>query len=109
MTQRRQQSNFSGCPQLSAGRLVMPNSALGSLKERPMVKGLLLANPHWPWEGERRFHEVHLTIPGDIDCCWRRSVAGLPNGAFTGFNDSIAWDRARAQRQISLSSIPSTS
>src|SRR5688572_14187286 len=26
--------------------------------------GLLLANPHFPWEGERRFWEVHLTVPG---------------------------------------------
>ena len=29
--------------------------------------GLLVANPHFPWEGELRFWEVHLTVPGEVD------------------------------------------
>src|SRR3546814_20495136 len=29
--------------------------------------GLLLANPHFPWDGENRFYQIHLTITGKID------------------------------------------
>ena len=29
--------------------------------------GLLVGNPHFPWEGELRFWEVHLTVPGELD------------------------------------------
>src|ERR671910_1343100 len=29
--------------------------------------GMLIANPHFPWEGERRFWETHLTVPGELD------------------------------------------
>lgn len=62
--------------------------ALGS-ERTANGRGLLLANPHWPWEGERRLHEVHLTIPGEID------VAGVAPpgilGVMIGFNDSMAW------------------
>ena len=28
---------------------------------------MLLANPHFPWEGALRFWEVHLTVPGEVD------------------------------------------
>ena len=52
-------------------------------------RGLLLANPHWPWEGERRLHEIHLTIPGVIDAAGV-TVPGV-QGILIGFNDSIAW------------------
>lgn len=52
-------------------------------------KGLLLANPHWPWEGERRLHEIHLTIPGVIDAAG--ATAPGVQGVLIGFNDSIAW------------------
>src|SRR5258707_472406 len=31
-------------------------------------RGMLVANPHFPWEGELRFFESHLTIPGSLDC-----------------------------------------
>ena len=27
-------------------------------------RGMLLANPHFPWVGGMRFYEMHLTIPG---------------------------------------------
>jgi len=52
-------------------------------------RGLLLSNTHLPWEGELRYHEVHLTLPGELD------VAGVTlsgvMGTLIGFNDSMAW------------------
>ncbi|MEQ8801082.1 MAG: penicillin acylase family protein, partial [Haliea sp.] len=30
-------------------------------------RGLLLGNPHYPWYGDNRFWEKHLTIPGVLD------------------------------------------
>lgn len=51
--------------------------------------GLLLANPHFPWEGELRFTEVHLTMPGEIDV-YGAQLLGLP-GVGIGFTDGVAW------------------
>lgn len=51
--------------------------------------GLLLANPHFPWEGELRFWESHLTIPGELDV-YGVGLSGLP-GVQIGFNEAIAW------------------
>ena len=78
-------------------------SALGSLLPRPMASngwaigsersatdgGLLLANPHFPWEGELRFWESHLTVPGEIDA-YGVQLSGLP-GIGIGFNQDVAW------------------
>ena len=51
--------------------------------------GVLLANPHFPWEGELRFAEIHLTIPGEIDI-YGANLLGLP-GVGIGFTDGLAW------------------
>jgi acyl-homoserine-lactone acylase len=51
--------------------------------------GMLLANPHFPWEGELRFYEVHLTIPGELDV-YGAALNGFP-GVQIGFNQDIAW------------------
>ena len=51
--------------------------------------GLLLANPHFPWEGELRFWENHLTIPGELNV-YGVGLTGLP-GVQIGFNDAVAW------------------
>ena len=51
--------------------------------------GMLLANPHFPWEGELRFWEVHLTIPGELDA-YGVQLSGLP-GIGIGFTDSFGW------------------
>jgi acyl-homoserine-lactone acylase len=29
--------------------------------------GMLLGNPHFPWDGSERFYQSHLTIPGKLD------------------------------------------
>ncbi len=52
-------------------------------------KGMLLANPHYPWVGSNRFWEKHLTIPGDMDV-YGVGLIGIP-GVAIGFNDAVAW------------------
>ena len=51
--------------------------------------GLVLANPHFPWYGEARFWECHLTIPGALDI-YGVSLLGTP-GVQMGFNEGLAW------------------
>jgi acyl-homoserine-lactone acylase len=78
-------------------------AALASLAEPPAASngwaigsersqgggGLLVANPHFPWEGELRFWEVHLTIPGEIDV-YGVQLSGLP-GVGIGFTETYGW------------------
>lgn len=51
--------------------------------------GVLLANPHFPWEGELRFAEFHLTVPGEADI-YGAQLLGLP-GVGIGFTEGVAW------------------
>ncbi len=51
--------------------------------------GLVMANPHFPWSGEARFWECHLTLPGELDV-YGVSLLGLP-GVQMGFNRDVAW------------------
>ncbi len=51
--------------------------------------GIVLANPHFPWFGEGRFWECHLTIPGAMDV-YGVSLLGTP-GVQMGFTDGVAW------------------
>ncbi|HEY0287028.1 MAG TPA: penicillin acylase family protein [Pseudomonas sp.] len=52
-------------------------------------KGLLLANPHFPWSGGLRFYQMHLTIPGQLDVMGA-ALPGLPL-VNIGFNQHVAW------------------
>lgn len=64
-------------------------------------RGLLLANPHYPWFGTNRFWEKHLTIPGELDV-YGVSLTGIPNVAL-GFNEHIGWSHTVSNSQrISL-------
>jgi acyl-homoserine-lactone acylase len=51
--------------------------------------GILLGNPHYPWQGSSRFHMIHTTIPGEVD------VMGVSlyttNRIAIGFNHDVAW------------------
>jgi len=51
--------------------------------------GLLLGNPHFPWDGANRFWQMHLTVPGQLD------VMGASTGNVPvvqiGFNRDVAW------------------
>ncbi|MEC8158782.1 MAG: penicillin acylase family protein [Pseudomonadota bacterium] len=52
-------------------------------------RGLLLANPHYPWYGISRFWEKHLTIPGVYDA-YGVGLIGTP-GVLIGFNENVGW------------------
>jgi len=51
--------------------------------------GMLVANPHFPWEGQLRFWEVHLTVPGEVDI-YGVQLSGLP-GIAIGFTENFGW------------------
>ncbi|MFE0650434.1 penicillin acylase family protein [Streptomyces sp. NPDC059534] len=57
-------------------------------------RGLLLGNPHYPWQGGRRFWQSQQTIPGELNV----SGAGLLGTAVVniGFNDKVAWSHTVA-------------
>ena len=52
-------------------------------------RGLLVGNPHFPWDGVNRFWQMHLTVPGRFD------VMGASTGhsavVHIGFNKDVAW------------------
>ncbi|WP_439107760.1 acylase [Congregibacter sp.] len=52
-------------------------------------RGMLLANPHYPWYGQSRFWEKHLTIPGKLDI-YGAQLLGSP-GVSIGFNKALGW------------------
>ena len=52
-------------------------------------RGMLLANPHFPWVGGMRFYEMHLTIPGQLNVMGA-ALPGLPV-INIGFNQHVAW------------------
>jgi acyl-homoserine-lactone acylase len=52
-------------------------------------RGLVIGNPHFPWQGPNRFWQVHATIPGKLDVMGS-TLAGGPIPTL-GFNRDIAW------------------
>lgn len=52
-------------------------------------KGMVLGNPHFPWQGGERLYEVHLTIPGVLDVAGA-GLYGVPL-ALIGHTDGVAW------------------
>jgi acyl-homoserine-lactone acylase len=56
--------------------------------------GMLLGNPHFPWQGSERFYQAHLTMPATvgrpaIDVAGA-SLFGVPL-ILIGYTDSMAW------------------
>lgn len=51
--------------------------------------GLLVGNPHFPWEGHLRFWEVHLTTDDGLDV-YGAQLLGLP-GVGIGTTPGVAW------------------
>jgi acyl-homoserine-lactone acylase len=52
-------------------------------------RGMVVSNPHFPWEGELKLWESHVTVPGVVNM-YGVGLMGVP-GALIGFNDDIAW------------------
>ncbi|MET8627137.1 penicillin acylase family protein [Kitasatospora sp. NPDC004669] len=55
---------------------------------------MLLANPHFPWQGKNRMWQSQLTIPGRINVSGG-SLLGLP-AVNIGHNDDVAWSHTVA-------------
>lgn len=57
-------------------------------------KGALLANPHFPYTGARRFYQMHLSIPGYLNI----HGAGLTGTVLPliGFNDNLGWSHTNS-------------
>ncbi|PRP91057.1 Aculeacin-A acylase precursor [Enhygromyxa salina] len=51
--------------------------------------GMVMGNPHFPWEGELQLWESHLRIPDEFEV-YGVGLLGVP-GVLIGFNDSVAW------------------
>lgn len=51
--------------------------------------GMVLGNPHFPWNGPLRWYQIHLTIPGELDVMGA-SLQGVPL-VNIGFNQNFAW------------------
>jgi acyl-homoserine-lactone acylase len=51
--------------------------------------GLLLGNPHFPWDGPERFYQAHATIPGEFDA-QGGSLFGVPV-ILIGNTRGLAW------------------
>jgi len=52
-------------------------------------RGMVLSNTHFPSEGERQWHEFHLTIPGELNV-YGAGLMGVPL-VNLGFNEHVAW------------------
>jgi acyl-homoserine-lactone acylase len=51
--------------------------------------GMVLGNPHFPWDGPERFYQTHLTIPGKLNVTGG-SLFGVPL-VLIGHTDKMAW------------------
>ncbi|MET7957470.1 penicillin acylase family protein [Streptomyces sp. NPDC005317] len=60
----------------------------------PGGTGMLLANPHFPWQGKNRMWQSQLTIPGKVNVSGA-SLLGLP-AVNIGHNDDVAWSHTVA-------------
>lgn len=63
--------------------------AVGSAGTRDHQHGMLLGNPHYPWQGADRFFEVQFTIPGTMNV-EGATLVGLPL-VVIGFTATMAW------------------
>jgi acyl-homoserine-lactone acylase len=52
-------------------------------------KGMLLGNPHFPWDGTERFYQAHATIPGKMDV-QGAALFGVPV-VLIGNTRGLAW------------------
>jgi acyl-homoserine-lactone acylase len=52
-------------------------------------RGMVLGNPHFPWQGAERLYQSHLTIPGKLDVAGS-SLYGVPI-VLIGHTKGLAW------------------
>lgn len=57
-------------------------------------KGLLLGNPHYPWQGGRRFWQSQQSIPGELNVSGGSLLGTV--AVNIGFNEKVAWSHTVA-------------
>ncbi|MFJ4925565.1 penicillin acylase family protein [Streptomyces sp. NPDC088736] len=57
-------------------------------------RGLLLGNPHYPWQGGRRFWQSQQTIPGELDVSGGSLLGSVTMSI--GYNARVAWSHTVA-------------
>ena len=84
-----------GGPADLPGTLLDPLGGLGSnayglgRESTRSGRGMVLGNPHFPWQGSERFFQAQLTIPGRIDVAGA-SLFGVPV-VLIGHTRKLAW------------------
>ncbi|MGW5532511.1 penicillin acylase family protein, partial [Streptomyces xanthochromogenes] len=68
--------------------------AVGSQGVSGGAGSMLLANPHFPWQGKNRMWQSQLTIPGKVNVSGG-SLLGFP-AVNIGHNDNVAWSHTIA-------------
>ncbi len=53
-------------------------------------KGMVLGNPHFPWWGALRLHQIHLTVPSEKYDVMGATLLGVPL-PLIGFNSTLGW------------------
>ena len=53
-------------------------------------KGIVMGNPHFPWWGALRLHQVHITVPNEKYDVMGATLLGVPL-PLIGFNGSLGW------------------
>lgn len=82
-------ADFSGIVRPATGYGIGSNAVALGKDATSDGRGLLLGNPHYPWQGILRFYQFHLTIPGSLDVMGV-ALAGLPV-VNIGFTRDFAW------------------
>ena len=57
-------------------------------------RGLVLGNPHFPWDGSERLYQAHLRIPGEVDVSGA-TLYGVPL-ILIGHTRGVAWSHTVA-------------
>lgn len=81
-------SQITGATRSAAPR---PGSNMFAVNKERSASGnaMLVGNPHLAWFGSQVWHELHITVPGVINC-YGASLIGLP-GIEIGFNERLGW------------------
>lgn len=89
-TERLRDGRAAGFFPLASGSNAI---GLGSRATRSGA-GMVLGNPHFPWDGAERLYQAQLTIPGKVDVSGG-SLYGVP-AVLIGQNRGLAWSHTVA-------------
>jgi acyl-homoserine-lactone acylase len=53
-------------------------------------KGIVMGNPHFPWWGALRLHQIHITVPNEKYDVMGATLLGVPL-PLIGFNSTLGW------------------